>query len=188
MYGLINRAIKDLVIERAGEAAWKRVHHDAGVQEDEFVAMESYSDESTYALIGSASRLLDLPQEEILKEFGRKWITYTAARGYGELMDGWGLDVGSFLDNLNQIHARLKLAMPRLEPPHFEVFERGESSLVLRYWSDRPGLSPMVIGLLEGLGERFGTPVSVELRSARSEEQDHDEFFVTWQAATPGSA
>ena len=63
MYGLINRAIKDLVIERAGEAAWKRVHHDAGVQEDEFVAMESYSDESTYALIGSASRLLDLPQE-----------------------------------------------------------------------------------------------------------------------------
>lgn len=185
MYGLINRAIRDFVIEQAGEAAWKRVHQDAGVQEEEFVAMESYSDESTYALIASASRLLGVAQEEILKEFGRKWITYTADRGYGDLMDGWGMDVGSFLDNLNQMHARLKLAMPRLEPPHFEVVERTNNSLVLRYWSDRPGLSPMVIGLLEGLGQRFGTPVCAELRRGKSEGQDHDEFFVTWKATEP---
>jgi hypothetical protein len=187
MYGLINRAIKDLVVDQRGEAAWKQVCVDAEVFVDDFIAMDSYPDATTYALIGSASRLLDLPQDAILREFGRKWITYTADRGYGELLDGWGTDVGTFLDNLNQMHARLRLAMPKLEPPYFEVVERNENSLTLRYYSERPGLAPMVLGLLEGVGERFQMPVQTELRPRHSQEQDYEEFFVAWQSGAPSA-
>ena len=44
--------------------------------------------------------------------------------------------------------------------------------------SERAGLAPMVIGLVEGIGEMFDTPVEVELVSPKSGDDDCDEFTI----------
>jgi len=38
----------------------------------------------------------------------------------------------------------------------------------------------MVVGLLEGLGTRFGMEVNAALSSLRNDEQPYDEFKVEW--------
>jgi hypothetical protein len=38
----------------------------------------------------------------------------------------------------------------------------------------------MVLGLIKGLGKRFGTPVTVTLDRPRSVTQDHDQFVVRY--------
>ena len=44
-------------------------------------------------------------------------------------------------------------------------------------FSKRPGLEEMVVGLIHGLGERFGSKVSVEMTKTK-EEVGHAEFHI----------
>jgi len=179
MYGLVNRAAKDLITKVAGAPAWEAICKEAKVP-DAFVAMDTYDDSVTYDIIDAASAQLDVPAEELLRQFGVHWITYTAVEGYSEMLDMWGNTLPEFLINLNSMHARIRLTMPSLKPPTFEVEPVGETGLILKYWTERPGLQPMVLGLLEGLGTRFGMKVEAELTALRNETQAFDEFKVEW--------
>ncbi len=180
MYGLVNRGVRDLIISSCGESEWHKVREHAGVDQENFASMETYPDEVTYKLVGSASELLDTPAEDLLKAFGKHWILFTAQKGYGDLIDTWGDNLPEFLQNLDDLHAQLRMSMPHLNPPSFEIPEVTGFSMVLHYISDRPALAPMVIGLLEGLGERFQVTVEAELVSPKSETQPYDEFSVNW--------
>lgn len=178
MYGLVNRALQELICNRFGEAVWDDIREQAGVDEEVFVRMDGYPDEITYNLVGVASGVLGIPAEQLLKEFGRHWILYTAAEGYGDLLDGAGADFMSFLSNLDSMHARVGLLFPDLRPPSFRCSDMTADSVVLHYHSSRAGLSPMVIGLVEGLGERFGQKVAIEQRDDRGRGADHDTYFI----------
>ncbi|MEM7411596.1 MAG: heme NO-binding domain-containing protein [Myxococcota bacterium] len=176
MYGLVNRAIEELVLEQAGPAAWNQIRKRAQLQIPGFVSMQAYPDAITYALVGAASQVLDIAPSELLRAFGRHWILFTGREGYGSLLEAAGQDLREFLLNLDALHARLGLSMPELVPPSFSV-EEADGALRVEYRSTRVGLAPMVVGLLEGLGELFDEPVSVEHVQTRDEER-HDVFVV----------
>lgn len=188
MYGMVNRAIEDLVTRQRGPEAWARVCALAGVETPVFVSSESYPDRLTFLLVGAAAEELDAPVDEVLRRFGVHWILRTAAEGYGELMDAGGRTLGEFLDNLPAFHTRVVLTYPDLKPPEFTVTERGERRRRLRYESSREGLQPFVEGLLEGLGQRFGVDVSTEHVVRRGDGADHDEFVVVWRDRKAESA
>jgi hypothetical protein len=104
MYGLVNQGIKDLVASRFNEEVWKKMCLEANSPQD-FVAMQYYDDAITYSLVGAASSLLGLPAAKILEEFGGHWVKYTAQEGYGPMMDMFGNDFKSCLQNLDQLDA-----------------------------------------------------------------------------------
>ena len=179
MYGLINKAVEGLVRSKFGDATWDRIRTRAGLPDEPFISMEQYADKTTYDLVGAASAELGAPAEAILEEFGLYWVKYTAEAGYGELMKSAGKTFPEFLRNLDQLHTRVKLAFPHLAPPSFAVSDETAGSLTLSYYSGRPGLAPLVVGLLRGLADRFS--VDVQIRSARVEgDRPHDRFQVTW--------
>jgi hypothetical protein len=68
--------------------------------------------------------------------------------------------------------------MPKLSPPRFRVEEEKPSKLIVHYYSHRQGLSPMVVGLLEGLADKYGEKVSIR-HIPRGSRSDHDEFEVS---------
>ena len=163
MYGLVNQAVKDLVANKFGEEAWKKICADAQISTDDFVFLQYYPDPLTYQLVGSASKVLNLPAEAILFEFGKYWVLYTAREGYGPMMDLFGHDYKSCLQNLNNLHSRMGMTMPSLTPPRFQFTELTSSQYVLEYFSKRAGLCPMVEGLLVGLAEKHNTKVKIQL-------------------------
>jgi hypothetical protein len=177
MYGLVNKAIQGLVSQRKGKDAWKRVTQNANTDAS-FLSMETYPDEVTLALVGSAAAELDTDAASFLRELGYFWVTYTGSEGYGEMFNMWGQDMRSFLANLDEMHERVKASMPHLEPPSFttENLEAGKIRLIYR--SHRDGMAPMVIGLLEGLAAKFDTPMEIE-HSVGRETAGHDEFLLT---------
>ena len=183
MYGMINKAIRDLVTTRFGEAKWLEICGKAGVADAAFINMVKYPDDSTYRLVGAASEALNTPAEQILEAFGEYWTVYSAEAGYGHLLDFAGDNLVDFLRNLDNMHTRLLLNFPALEPPSFRVTDVADGSLRLHYYSHRPGLAPLVIGMIKGLGKRFKTAVTVTLERGRAEGHDHDEFIVTHGAA-----
>lgn len=186
MYGMINGAIEEMVRMRHGDEAWARVRARAGVDVEVFMSTEAYPDDVTYRLVGAVSEELAAPMDDVLVAFGEHWITYTASEGYGGLLSATGSTLPEFLLDLPNFHARVAMIFPALQPPRFACSDVADDSLRLHYWTKRRGLAPFVVGLVRGLGRRFGTEVEVRLVESRDAGADHDVFEVRW--APPAGA
>ena len=178
MYGLVNRAVQGLVETAWGDAAWAAICADAGVDPAGFLAMESYPDEITYRLVAAASKHSGWSAEEILRAFGEYWVLYTGREGYGALMTATGSNLEEFLTNLDNLHSRVSTTFTELSPPSFRTEVVASDTLRLHYYSHRPGLTPLVVGLLEGLGQMFETRVAVTVERSRADGAAHDTFLV----------
>ena len=180
MYGLVNKAIEGLVVENHGEEAWESIKQKAGIEVDLFVSNESYDDAVTYNLVGAACDVLTAPADAILESFGPYWITKIATESYGHMMDAGGNSLTEFMQNLPNFHTRVSMIFPNLRPPRFEVTDIEPNRLRLHYHSHRPGLQAFVVGLMKGLGARFGDDVDVKLLETKSEDPVHQIFDVSW--------
>jgi hypothetical protein len=107
MYGLVNKAIEDLVTTEHGSEVWDTIRREAEVDIEGFVGMTPYDDAITYRLVAAAGRVLGVPGPELLRAFGRYWIQFTARQGYGQLLDMAGRDLPSFLNQLDAMHIRV---------------------------------------------------------------------------------
>ena len=181
MYGMVNKAVEEMVCAAHGEPMWEKVKERAGVDVDVFISNEAYPDEMTRKLVEATSELTGTPPAQVLEAFGEHWVLKTARDGYGELLDTAGKNLREFLMNLPDFHARVSMIFPELQPPGFKVSDVTDRSVRLHYFTRRDGLTPFVIGLLKGLGKMFGTPVrSVTLTSSRDQGADHDIFQIEW--------
>jgi hypothetical protein len=181
MYGLVNKAIQDMVCDRFGEETWEKIKQKAEIEESTFISMEAYPDDLTHRLVKAASMVLGLSASDIMQAFGEYWILYTAQEGYGEMMEMSGDNLPNFLQDLDNLHTRVGVIFPQLKPPSFDCSEMEEESLNLHYHSHREGLAPMVIGLVKGLGAKFDTEVEVTQTVNREQGADHDEFLIKYK-------
>jgi hypothetical protein len=184
MYGLVNKAIEELVVTNYGEDKWEAIKTKAGVDVEVFVSNEGYPDDITYSLVGAASEVLGAPARDILIAFGEHWVLKTASHSYGAMMRSGGQSLKEFLINLPNFHTRVQMIYPKLQPPRFECTDVGEDSLTLHYHTHRPGLADFVVGLVQGLGKLYHTPANATLLASKAAGADHDIFDVRWTAAT----
>lgn len=161
MYGLVNKAIKGFAIETGGEDAWAEILKNSTCEVDEFISMQAYPDELTLSLVDAAARHFNVAADEILHGFGRHWILFTASEGYSGTLDMYGDNMEEFLNNLDDMHTRLQLTMPELKMPSFRCSYDEDKNLLVDYRSERTGLEAMVLGLLEGIGERFNRSIAI---------------------------
>ncbi len=100
MYGIVNKAIEDLVISNFGEEKWQSVKERSGVDIDFFISNEPYDDDITYKLAGGVSEEMNIPISEVLQIFGEWWVLKTGKEKYGGLMEAGGNTLREFLINL----------------------------------------------------------------------------------------
>lgn len=181
MYGLVNKAIEELVVTNFGEDEWEAIKLKAGVDVDAFISNEGYPDEMTYTLVGAASEVLGIPAEQVLIAFGEHWVLKTATHSYGPMMKSNGKSLKEFLINLPNFHTRVAMIFPNLQPPRFECTDITETSLKLHYFTHRPGLTTFVIGLVQGLGKLYNTPTTAIATETREAGAEHDVFDVKWE-------
>ncbi|MEO6859988.1 MAG: heme NO-binding domain-containing protein [Microcoleus sp.] len=178
MYGLVNKAIEEMVCSRFGEETWETIKEKADVEIDVFMTMDAYPDDLTHRLVHSASEVLGMSADDILQAFGEYWVIYTASEGYAQILDMAGDNLPDFLANLDNLHARVGLNFPQLQPPSFQCTEHSKNSMELHYCSHRQGFAPMVKGLLKGLACRFQTEIEIEQTSDRTHGADRDVFSI----------
>ncbi len=180
MYGIVNKAIENLITENFGEDKWEAIKKRSGVEIDFFISNEPYDDDITYSLAGATSKELDMPIEDVLKSLGEWWVLRTGKEKYGGLMEAGGHTLKEFLMNLPLFHDRVMLIYPKLTPPEFKVTDISEESVHVHYFSKRLGLQEFVRGLLQGLGKMYSTEVAIELLDSRDDGGDHEIFKVSW--------
>ena len=90
MYGMVNKAVEEMVISQFDEETWEKIKAKAAIEEEIFISNESYPDDVTYRLVASASETLGLTSDQVLEAFGIHWVLHTALEGYGELLEAGG--------------------------------------------------------------------------------------------------
>ncbi len=180
MYGLVNKAIEDLVTSNYGEDRWQLIKQKASVDIEVFISNEGYSDKITYQLVGATSEVLGVTVREVLIAFGEHWILKTATHGYGVMMRSGGTTLKEFLINLPNLHTRVQMIYPNLEPPRFECHDVTDTAMTLHYFTHRPGLTDFVVGIVRGLGQLYKTPATITTVALKTAGADHDIFAVNW--------
>jgi hypothetical protein len=178
MYGLVNAAVQELVQSRFGDAKWEEIKKRAGVDIDLFSRMEQYPDALTYRLVAAASQVLGIPPDDVMIAFGEFWVLYTGKEGYGHLFDLAGNSLREFLFNLDNLHTRVGQNFAHLRPPSFRFDVVSDDVLRMHYLSERHGLCPMVIGLLNGLAKRFHAEVAIDHPVCSRRGAAHCEFIL----------
>jgi hypothetical protein len=187
MNGMVNHAIEILVREKFGRDTWDRIKAGSGVDVEVFGLNESYPDQMTYRLVGTAGRVLGVDASVVLETFGEFWLLAMVRDGYGDLLDINDKTLGEFLRSLPELRERLMTMFPNVSPPQFCCTDCCGESMHLHYYSHRPGLTPMVVGMLRALGQVFATDIASHMIRSRSDGFDHDEFIVKWGAAARGA-
>ncbi len=181
MYGIVNKAIQDLVTENYGAQNWENILERSGIDEDFFISSEAYDDDITFKLAFAVSEEMNMTVSEVLIAFGEWWIVRTSTEKYGALMKSGGTNLSEFLVNLPLFHNRIMLIYPKLTPPEFKVSQISENSIHLHYFSKREGLQEFVRGLIQGLGIMFKTPTTINLIQTRDLGDSHEIFKVSWK-------
>lgn len=180
MYGIVNKAIQDLVTENYGEQKWENILERSGIEEDFFISNQPYDDDITFKLAIAVSDEMNITVSQVLIAFGEWWVVRTTTERYGGLMKSGGTNLREFLMNLPLFHNRVMLIYPKLTPPEFKVTHISEKSINLHYFSKRKGLQEFVRGLIQGLGILFQTPTTIELLETRDVGDSHEVFKVSW--------
>jgi len=177
MYGMINKAIKTLVVREANEEVWEQVLIKSGVSEDVFEDLESYDDSVTFSLVGAVSETLEIDPADVLEMFGVYWSRDVAPESYGEYFESFGDNFHSFVEGLDKMHVHITEMLPELVPPSFKIEELEENHFKVHYKSQRDGLAPLAIGMLKGVAQHFGGKANITQIEYKGTD-DHDIFDV----------
>ena len=165
MYGLVNKAIQDLVTEKFGAECWKQVVATANIETSRFVTTHVYDDKVTYDLVRAVSSVLNISPEATLLTIGKFWIDFVKRNGFESLLAANGNCLVDFLRNLDSFHSRLAANYPEYVSPEFHFRQHDDGVVDLGYFSKRPGFAPMVEGMIRGLANHFGEKIEMECQN-----------------------
>ena len=178
MYGMANDAVRTFIVTNHGEDAWTKICDDAGVTTREFEQLLTYDDDITYRLVGAISSHLGADAAQVLEVFGQYWPEYAKGTAVGNMIRFGGESFVDTLESLDEMRQRIKIAMPDLRPPSFELENVGEDEYRLHYFSEREGLAPMVVGLLHGLAVQHEISIEVQHVERKDPAGAHDVFAI----------
>ena len=178
MYGMIHRAVREMVLDRAGSGVWAEIERAAGIAQSELISVEVYDDAVTMRLIECAASSSKIDVQQFLVEFGQYWISYAGQSPFGSILQFTGDNLATFLRNLDRLHEGVQNVMPRASMPSFKVAKDEPNRMEVEYRSSRVGLEPFVEGLFIGLLNRFDLSGEVKLLSQTC---DGSRFELTFQ-------
>lgn len=180
MYGIVNKAIEDLVTSKFGADKWEIILEKSGVEQNYFISSEPYDDDITFKLAMAVSSEMKVTPESVMVALGEWWIIKSTKDKYSGLMEAGGNNLRDFLINLPLFHNRVMLLYPKLTPPEFKISHLEKNSLYLHYFSKREGLQEFVRGLIQGLGIMFKTKTIIELIKSREQGDYNEVFKISW--------
>uniref|UniRef100_A0A0K0E3P7 guanylate cyclase n=2 Tax=Strongyloides stercoralis TaxID=6248 RepID=A0A0K0E3P7_STRER len=174
MFGFIHESIRQLMFRRYGEEFWANVLLRTGFESGkENIVNHYYPDSDTYALVDSVAALAKMSREQVWEMYGAFLIEYTMEIGWDELLRTLSPDLKGFLDNLDSLHYFIDHVVYKanLRGPSFRCEQNDDGSITLHYFTGRPGLYPIVKGVLREVAKRIylsEIAISISGRTQRS--------------------
>eukprot|EP00049_Salpingoeca_infusionum_P002051 m.53394 g.53394 ORF g.53394 m.53394 type:complete len:786 (-) comp11361_c0_seq7:104-2461(-) len=178
MFGFISNATVDFLhtLEN-GDQLVKQLHKELKLVDVSFY--KHYGDEFTLKVVDTAARLAGISFADVIAGMGKVQLDNFAARGYLPLVKSLGSNFVECLRHLDTLHRNLVNSYPGMVAPAFRPDLQSDGTLLLHYYSSRPGLWPYAIALLVSLAkEIYHIDVQFEPYQQKSDGKDHDIFIV----------
>lgn len=177
MKGIVFNLLEECVRAAHGDNAWDALL-DAAELDGAYTSLGSYPDDHLGRLVAAAASVQGVPENEILRWFGRGAIPRLAEK-YPAFFRPHDSTL-PFLLTLNKIiHAEVRKLYPGAQVPVFEFETRPNQELVVEYRSSR-GLCALAVGMIEGAARQFGEQVTLSHPRCRQQGEDACIFHVTF--------
>ena len=159
MKGIVFNLFEEAVSQAYGEAAWDQLLDAAGL-DGAYTSLGSYDDAEIAALVRAAAEALNIPEDTVLRWFGRRAMPLLARR-YPVFFDSHA-NARSFLLSLNGIiHPEVRKLYPGARTPVFDFDTSVAGVLKIGYTSPRR-LCALADGFLHGVATHFGERIELE--------------------------
>lgn len=101
-----------------------------------------------------APSYIGLTLEQILESFGAFFFLTCKKSGHSSLLRTLGHNLHGFLMNLDALHDHLSFTYNQMRAPSFRC-EKTPTGLILHYYSYRPQLSRIVVGIVKAVAKDF---------------------------------
>jgi tRNA A-37 threonylcarbamoyl transferase component Bud32 len=159
MHGLILLQLQRFVQKRGNVRAWQNLLREAQLSAKSYSPARVYPDAEALALVGAASRLLNLPVGAVLEAFG-EFLAPELIRLYTKLVDPeWKtLDLIEHTERL--IHAAVRVGNPGAAPPVLDCVRGSPDEIQIVYSSGRQ-LCGIAKGIVKGVARYYGETVRI---------------------------
>lgn len=161
MHGLVNRSIQCFLRDTYGPAVWAEVALAAGIH-DGFEAMLTYEDALTEQVIGAAADRLARCPEALLEDLGTYLVSHAAMEPLRRLLRFGGVTFVDFLQSVEDLPGRARLAVPDLELPRLDLYDHGGDVFTLSCSGPYARYAHVMIGVLRSMADDYGTLVLLE--------------------------
>lgn len=165
MHGLMNRAVESFARDTYGDAFWGSVVQAAGLNFTSFEAMLPYERGITDRVVTALASHLNKRREEVLEDLGTYLVASPTMDALRRLLRFGGTDFVDFLNSLDELPARVRLAVPALPMPQLELQEEDAQtfSLVIRPLPGTEGLfGHVLLGLIRAMADDYGVLVFLD--------------------------
>jgi hypothetical protein len=183
MKGIIFNLLEDIVRQHHGMEVWEAMLDLSGAS-GIYTSLGNYSDEEIFDLVAAASRILDLPAEDVLRWFGRHAMVELSRR----MPEMFNIHSSSraFILNVNRaIHPEVRKLYSGADCPYFNFQDAPDGSLTMSYRSSRR-LCHLAEGFIAGAEKIYCDSVKTRQDKCMHRGDDHCLFVLNWpkQAAS----
>ncbi len=162
MHRMLNRGLQNFVHDFYGANRWEEACLAADLSFYSFESMLHYDDDLTARLLETLSIVLDRSKSDILEDFGTYVVSHENLAPIRGLLRFGGATFVDFLHSLDDVHSRMKVAMPTLEVPKLSLEVREKELYSVHYEFSKPGYWPVILGVLRGMADDYGTLVTID--------------------------
>ena len=141
----------------------------AGLEDASFEAMLIYDDAVTDAVLDAATRELKKPREVFLEDLGTYLVSHPTTEAVRRLLRFGGVSFGEFLNSLDELRGRARLAVSDLKLPELELHEESGGNYRLDCRYHRPGFGHVLTGILRAMADDYGALVLLDLVERRDD-------------------
>lgn len=178
MHGMINRGLQSYICDVHGVDVWEETCEQASLSFYNFESMLTYDDATTEDLLSSFGALTHRSRDEILEDFGTYMVSEDALSAVRRLLKFGGRNYVEFLQSLNFVYSRAKLAVPDLDIPVMELITHSPKHFTLYARFQKRGFGPTLLGLLRALADDYDTLVSITHTRRSLKHLDEDIFTI----------
>jgi len=178
VHGMINRGLQCYIRDIHGVDIWEETCEQAKLPYYNFEYMLTYDDATTEDLLSSFGALVGRKRDEILEDFGVYIVSEDALSTVRRLLKFGGTNYVEFLQSLDFVYDRVKLAVPDLDIPMMELVAHDPCRFTLYARFQKRGYGVALLGLLRALADDYNTLISIEHSRNKLKHVDEDIFVI----------
>ncbi|MEM1072955.1 MAG: heme NO-binding domain-containing protein [Pseudomonadota bacterium] len=164
MHGLINRGIQRFVTDSYGESTWLAVVARAELGFSDFEAMMMYDDALTPRVLQAVCDVLERSFAETLEDLGTYLVSNRNLEALRRLLRFGGVTFVEFINSLDDLPDRARLAVSDLVLPAIEILEESPERYSLKIYGAFDGWGHLFVGVLRAMADDYGVLAFLEHR------------------------